>query len=121
MLLVLRLLLYVQVALGVARLAGLIANPRIWDLHAGLGIVIVVLAIVVLRPLSEMTNDAARVAARFVALTPLVVGLLMTFGILERGTESRVIHVLLASLTITLVEIASARERRGRRSARMLR
>jgi hypothetical protein len=115
----LRIALYVQLALGLVQLAprlGLGSGlPRnVWELHLGLGILIALLAIVALRPRPLASVTAPTTAARFLPLLPLALGLAFTAGVAPRSTELVVVHALLGLAAIALVELAAARQRRAR-------
>lgn len=111
----LRILLYIQLLLGLALAAGLMASAHLGDTHATLGIVIAVLALYALRPLPKVPNSAIRVVARFFPLLPLVLGL----GFLFAGLDGALIpvHMLLGIITIGLVEMTAAKQKRALRAA----
>lgn len=116
MLLFLRLALYVQLLLGLGRFAGLIPQQQIWEIHIGLGVIIAVVALIVLRPIprSRLLDPGPRSAARWFPLLTLAVGLAMYFGYIG-GRTIVMIHMLLGIITIGLVEVAAARQRRAGR------
>lgn len=113
---VLRIALFAQLLLGLGRFFGLVVEPRVWETHISLGIVIVVLALVALRPRAGVLYDGLRIAARFFPLAPLLTGLGMTFALLPRDLALILVHMLLGLATIGLVEAAAARQRRALRS-----
>ncbi len=113
---ILRIALYLQLVLGAwgfsGRFTGSYPPKMIWDWHILLAVVIVVLALVALRPLTKVPNSGARVAARFMPLLPFVFGLGFLFGVIG-GTPLVVVHIALALITIGLVEAAAGQQRRA--------
>jgi len=115
---VLRICLYVQLLLGIVRFFGprvsdFVLNQHIWELHRGLAFVIAILAIIALRPKPGVENNGIRITARFFPLLPLLLGLGFMLGIAY--SESLVIlHMVLGIISLALVEMAAARERRSR-------
>jgi len=112
MLLILRLLLYVQVLLGLGRFAGLVTNPRLWETHSSIGFVITALALIALRPRPGVPASGLRTAARFAPLAPLALGLAMYQGMVG-GTPVVILHMALGLAAVGLIEAAAARERRA--------
>lgn len=115
MLTALRVLLYVQVLLGVARLAGWLAGSRLWDLHGSLGLLVALLAIAALRPVPSHPRPQARAAARFVPLLPLLSGLAAASA--GHLPALRAIHVLLGLVAVGLVEAEAGRMRRWQQAS----
>lgn len=111
MLRVLRILFYVQLVLGLARLAGQVPNPRVWETHVTLGVVIAVLALVALRPAGG-AGTGLETAARFAPLLPLATGLAM-YADRAGGLAFVLLHVALAITALGLVEAAAGRRRRA--------
>lgn len=111
MLLVLRILFYVQFLLGLGRLAGLVSNQRIWETHVTLGVLIAALALVALRPRPE-TPSGLVTAARLMPLLPLATGLAM-YADVAGGRAFTLLHVALAVAALGLIEAASARLRKA--------
>lgn len=103
--------LYAQLLLGLGRMFGMIPNERIWDIHVGIGIVVVVLGVLALRPLPGMSADTMRVIARFAPLVTFAVGFGMMVGMIP-GRSFVMIHMLLGIITIGLVEMSAGRQRR---------
>lgn len=112
MLLVLRVLFYVQFLLGLARLAGLVTNRRIWETHVTLGVLIAALALVAVRPRPE-TPSGLVTAARLTPLLPLATGLAM-YADVAGGLAFTLLHVALALAALGLIEMASARQRKAK-------
>lgn len=112
---ILRILLYIQLVLGLARFSGLLVNQRIWESHITLGVVIAVLALVALRPLAGVPSTGVRVLARFAPLVPLALGLGFLFNLIG-GLPLVVLHMALGIGTIGLVEAAAAQQRRAQQS-----
>jgi hypothetical protein len=120
LLLVLRIALYIQLVLGLIRYVtaytgwtpGFVLAGPLWDLHPGLGILIAILALIAFRPLTGVPQNGIRTAARFMPLAPLALGLLLLFDVLG-GAAIVGIHMLLGVITIALVEMAAARQRRA--------
>ena len=113
--LLLRVALYVQLLLGLARFFGprlnLFSVPdQIWDWHIGLAVVIAILALLAFRSPVTGGNTGIRMAARFMPLVTLAVGLLLLFETIS-GLGIVVFHMLLGIVTVALVEMASAQER----------
>lgn len=112
MLIALRFIFYIQLLLGLGRFFGLVSNPRVWELHIGLGAIITILALIGLRPHPRLGTDPMRSMARF---APLVV--LLTGGMILSGTAMSmsiiVLHMLLGIAALGLVERAAARQRRA--------
>lgn len=115
MLVILRLALYFQLLLGLGRMFGYVTHQGLWELHLGIGALIVVLAIGALRPIPRLTNPGPRAAARWFPLLPMAVGLAMYFGMIG-GRPVVMLHALLGVITIGLVEVAAGRQRRASRS-----
>lgn len=112
---ILRIALYVQLLLGLAKYfgpsVGIDLNQRIWEIHISLGILIALLALYALRPISKVRYTTTRAAARFAPLLPLVLGLGFEFHLIPTGRVV-IIHMVLGVLTIGLVEMAAARQKR---------
>lgn len=119
LLIALRIALYAQLALGLSRLFGasFAFDRRIWDLHILLALIIVVLALIALRPMDRVPQTALRAAARFAPLLPLLLGVGFLAGVLPRSPAIVGVHALLGLATIGLVEMSSARQRRALRQA----
>src|SRR5579859_1788449 len=116
-LLVLRVLLYIQLVLGLFRYAqrfGLPALDHIFDIHVAIGVIVAILAIIALRSLPSVPNTGIRIAARFFPLLPLLLG----FGFMANVVPTHyfvILHMILGIATIGLVEAASAQQRRSQR------
>lgn len=115
MLLLLRLILYVQFLMGLGRLFGYITQQSIWELHIGLGALIVILSIFAFRPIPQLRDPGPRTAARWFPILPMAVGLAMYGGVIG-GRTAVMIHALLGVISIGLAEAAAARQRRAGRS-----
>jgi hypothetical protein len=115
---ILRIALYVQLLLGLTRyfgpLVGLVLNQRIWETHISLGVLIVLLALYALRPLPGVGTTGVRVAARFMPLLPLLLGVGFLAQLIPTGPFV-ILHMVLGLATIALVEVASGQERRALR------
>ena len=111
MLLVLRIALYLQVLLGLARFFGYITNQRLWETHISLGVVIAVLALLAMGPHPRLRQDAMRTAARFLPLVTLLLGLAM-WQDLVTARPVVMIHMLLGLISVGLVERAAAQQKR---------
>jgi hypothetical protein len=121
LLLVLRIALYLQLILGVARLARVeFAMGRgIWDTHMVTGLVVVVLALIVFRPLRSIEPSVLRTVARFMPIVPFAIGIAM-FGMVSLLAKSPTLimaHALLGLATIAVIEMAAGRQRRALRRA----
>ncbi|HEX6988014.1 MAG TPA: hypothetical protein VF282_00960 [Bacillota bacterium] len=117
MLVLLRVLLYVQFLLGAGRVFGLIGNPYLWELHIGAGTLAALLALVLLRPLDAPVNPGLRAAARFMPLLALALGLARYLDILtDPGTYW--LHVAVGLASVGLVEAAAGQQRRAQRAGR---
>jgi hypothetical protein len=116
----LRVALYIQLVLGLIRYItaytgwtpGLVLSGPLWNLHPGLGILIAILALIALRPLPGVPQSGVRTAARFMPLAPLALGLGLITDALG-GAAVVGLHMLLGIVTIALVEMAAARQRRA--------
>ena len=108
----LRVLLYLQVLLGIARFAGWIHNERLWETHISLGVLIALVALLTLRPRPETPARSLQTAARFAPLLPLATGLAIFSGA-AGGRPFTLLHMLLGLATVGLVEAAAARAKRG--------
>lgn len=112
MLIALRFIFYIQLLLGLGRFFGFVANPRIWELHIGLGALIAILALIGLRPHPRLRHDGMRSVARF---APLVV--LLTGGMILSGAAFSpsvvILHMVLGIAALGLVERAAAQQRRA--------
>lgn len=117
---ILRLLLYAQLLLGLILAfgpsIGIAVGRGAGDIHSLIGIVIAVAALIALRPLPTIPDDAVRGLARFFPLLPLALGLGFMVGAVPAHTPIVAIHMILGILTIALVEIAAGRQRRALRS-----
>lgn len=113
LMLILRVALYIQFSLGIGRFFGLITGRGLWDIHIALGIAIVVLALITFRPQRQLPQTVLRWIAEFIAILPLVVGLLLMFDVIE-GLAAVLVHMALGVLTIGLIEGAAAQSRRLR-------
>jgi len=111
-LIVLRIALYLQVLLGLARFFGFITNQRVWETHISLGVLIAVLALLALGPHPRVRRDGVRTLARFLPLVTLLVGLAMWQGLVV-GTQVVMIHMLLGLVSVGLVERAAAQQKRA--------
>lgn len=112
LILILRLALYVQFSLGIGRFFGLIPGRGLWDVHRALGVVIVLLALFAFRPKRNIPQTGLRWIAQFVAILPLVAGLLLLFNLIG-GVPAVLLHMALGILTIGLIEGAAAEARRS--------
>lgn len=112
LILLLRIMLYIQLILGAIRYLWPGTLPRsIWDLHLGFGILIAALALFAFRPRLTAGGAGIQLAARFMPLLPLALGLGFRLNLFDSGTLV-LIHILLALATIAVVEMAAARRRR---------
>jgi hypothetical protein len=109
---VLRAALYITFSLGVGRLLGLLTDRRLWDWHLGLGVAIVILALIALRPLPRVPASGLRQTARFFPLLPFAVGMALRFDLIG-GAAVIIIHVALGIVTIGLIEAAAVRQRQA--------
>jgi hypothetical protein len=120
MLSALRILLYIQLLLGLVKYAGPstgVTLGHVFDIHVLIGVIIAILAIYALRPLPSVRNSGVRMAARFFPILPLALGLgFLAHAIPEGGFV--ILHMILGIATIALVEMASAQQRRGLRRRR---
>ena len=112
----LRVALYLQLVLGLARgvgpSAGFVLNQRIWEWHILFGVLAVVLAVIALRPLPGVPHSGIRNTARFIGFAPLLLGLGLLFNALE-GPAVTGLHMLFGIAMVALVEMAAARQRRA--------
>lgn len=115
MLVLLRILLYIQFLLGAGRIFGLVGNPYVWELHIGVGGLAAIIALVVLRPIPAPVSSGLRAAARFMPLLALALGLGRYFGYLA-GPFSYWLHVIVGIAAVGLVEAAGGQQRRHQRS-----
>jgi hypothetical protein len=117
---ILRILLYVQFLLGlllyVGPRFGISLNRGVGDTHELFGIIIFVLAIWALRPVPGVPNTGVRVAARFISILPLALGIGFAMNAIPGGPIVG-LHMLLGLTTIALVEMASGQARRAARRA----
>ena len=117
LLLVLRVLLYLQLLLGLFKYAeryGLPSLGHLFDIHVLLGVIVAILAIIGLRSVPGIANTWIRITARFFPLLPLLLG----FGFLMSAVPTHyfvILHMILGIATIGLIEAASAQQRRVRR------
>lgn len=106
---VLILALYVQVILGLVRFAlpylGLWLDERVWQIHSPNGLAIAIAALVLFRPLPGVPNTRTRVAARFVALLPLLLGLAIGFGLIG-GVWVAVAHMVVGFAAVRVMGTA---------------
>lgn len=116
MLIALRIALYAQVLLGLGRFFGMVTNPRVWEGHMSLGALIVVLALLGLRPHPKVGDDPIRNVARFAPVIVLLTGAFILSGVVP-GRGFVVLHMILGLLTVGLVERSAARQRRALTSA----
>jgi hypothetical protein len=120
LLLVLRVLLYIQLLLGLFRYAerfGLPSIGRLFDVHVLIGVIVAILAIIALRSVPGVRNTGIRIAARFFPLLPLLLG----FGFQANVVPTHyfvILHMILGIATIGLIEAASAQQRRAQRRRR---
>jgi hypothetical protein len=117
---VLRILLYVQLLLGLVKYGGeRIGLPplgHVFDFHELIGVIVAILAIYALRPLPGVQDTGVRMAARFFPLLPLVLGIgFVAIPNLVSTPHIVLLHMVLGIATIALVEIASAQQRRSQR------
>ena len=117
----LRILLYVQLLLGLVKYAGpslgLPGLGRVFDVHILLGLIVAILAIYVLRSIPGVRNSGVRLAARFFPILPLALGI----GFLAHVVPLAgfvILQMLLGIATIGLVEVATAQQRRAQRRRR---
>lgn len=111
MLRLLRLLLYIQVLLGLGRFAGVVTNQRLWESHISLGVLAAVLALYALRPRLGLPQTGLRTGARFGPLAALALGLGIYAGVLH-SLPFVLLHIVTGFAAVGLVEAAAARERR---------
>ena len=111
MLTLLRLMLYLQLLLGLGRFGGLIRNERVWETHVTLAILITLVALVALRGRQGNLAPGLQAAARLAPLLPLATGLAIYAGAVASRAFT-VLHMLLGVATVGLVEAAAARARR---------
>ena len=109
---VLRILLYVQLLLGLVKYTNLVSLGHVFDIHQLIGVVVFLLAIWALRPQPGISNTGVRIGARFIAVVPLILGLSFIGGLAPNGMLVG-LHMLFGIATIALVEMASAQERRS--------
>ena len=120
MLSALRILLYIQLLLGLVKYAGAsvgINLGRIFDVHVLIGVIIAILAIYALRSVSGVRNSGIRIAARFFPLLPLALGIGFLAHVVSVGSFV-ILPMILGIATIALVEMASAQQRRAQRRRR---
>jgi hypothetical protein len=120
-LLILRIALFLQLILGVARLARVefVMARGIWDLHMTIGLVVVVLAIIAFRPIRSVEPSTLRTIARFLPIAPFAIGIAM-FEMVNLVTKTPtliMVHALLGLATIAVIEMAAGRQRRALRRA----
>lgn len=112
LILLLRILLYLQLILGAIRyLSPGTLSRSVWDLHLGFGVLIAALALFAFRPRLSSGGAGIELAARFMPLLPLALGLGFRLDLFHSGTLV-LLHIVLALLTIAAVEMAAARRRR---------
>ena len=118
---ILRILLYVQLLLGLVKYAGArIGLPtlgRVFDVHVLIGLIVAILAIYALRSVPGIRNTGIRIVARFFPLLPLALGI----GFLAHVVPVPafvVLHMVLGIATIGLVEVSTAQQRRAQRRRR---
>lgn len=119
---ILRIMLYLQLLLGLDRFLiqfailpeDLAVPPRVWDWHLLLGILIALLALYRLRPMRGISYSDRRIAARFLPLLPLALGIGFRLRVFD-GIELVSLHAVLGLATIALVELSAAQERRAAR------
>ena len=119
---VLRIALYVQLLLGLFRYAERFGAPplgHIFDIHQLIGVIVVVLALYAFRSIPGVPNTGVRIAARFFAIVPLVLGLGFVATVIPTRSLYVGIHMLAGIMTIALVEMAIAQQRRARRRRRI--
>ncbi|HEY8425065.1 MAG TPA: hypothetical protein VIK73_03500 [Limnochordales bacterium] len=112
MILVLRILFYVQLLLGAGRFMGLIRNERVWETHFTLALVIAVLALVAFRGRAQEQAPGLVTAARLTPLLPLATGLAIFSGA-AGGRSFVLLHILLALTSLSIIEMTSARLRKA--------
>jgi hypothetical protein len=117
---ILRILLYIQLLLGLVKYGGQrIGLPplgHVFDVHELIGVIIAILAIYALRSQPGVQNTGIRVAARFFPLLPLVLGLgFVAMPNILSLPHIVLLHMVLGIATIALVEMASAQQRRAQR------
>ena len=111
MLTLLRLMLYVQLLLGLGRFGGLIRNDRVWETHITLALLITLVALIALRGQQGSLTPVLQSAARLAPFLPLATGLAIYTGAVASRAFT-VLHMLLGVATVGLVEAAAARARR---------
>ncbi|HEY8450173.1 MAG TPA: DUF1516 family protein [Bacillota bacterium] len=114
MLWVLRIALYIQLLLGIGRFAGWVNQPRLWETHVSLGALIVVLALIGLRPPRGAAADRLSTLARWLPLLTMAVGLYLYVNA-RAALWLVIVHMILGVATVGLVDAAIARRRRGER------
>lgn len=112
---VLRLAMLAQLVLGFGRFFGMVPDPRIWETHISLGVLIAVLALIMLRPLPSVPASGMRQAAQWLPLLVLIIGVLMWAGVLG-GRSIVMLHMTLGILSFGLIEASMARERKALRA-----
>jgi hypothetical protein len=121
MLLLLRVLFYLQLLLGLVLgwflfVSGPSNIHPVLDPHITLGVIIAILALWVMRPLPGVPNSGVRIAARFAPLLPLLLGFLFLAGVVLDTKTLILVHMLLGLLALGLVEAAAGQQRRALRS-----
>ncbi len=111
MVLLLRILLYMQVVLGLTRFAGWLQNQRLWETHITLGVLITLLALLAFRPRPQAPTTGLAAVARFSPLIPLLTGLAIFSGV-AGGPAFTLLHVVLGIATVGVIEAAAARAKR---------
>jgi hypothetical protein len=109
--------LYIQALLGLVRFVapyfGFWLDERVWQIHRLNGIAIAAAALVLFRPLPGAPSSQVRLAARFVPLLPLGVGLgLAAVRELVGPLPGTLIHMAVGVAAIELVGRAVAQHRR---------
>ena len=116
----LQIALYVQFVLGLflffGKYVGFPANPGVGGIHALLGIIVAVMALIALRPKAGVPSNGIRTAAWLGPLVPLALGLSIMVHAVP-GSSLTPVHMLLGIIVIGLVEGAAGQERRALRRA----
>lgn len=109
----------VQILLGLWRFlapyTGLPVSARLWMIHPLLGIAIAGAALILFRPHKDSGVDHWWTAARYVALTPLALGLSMRYGLLT-SWPAVLTHMALGLTALGLIDSVIKKEAHRRTS-----